>query len=46
MTNVNAGASESYIVSVSPNIIVDAGIGVTVGAGKTMIIDVLKIGDL
>ena len=46
MTNVNAGASESYIVSVSPNIIVNAGIGVTVGAGKTMIIDVLKIGDL
>lgn len=46
MTNVNAGASESYIVSVSPNIIVGAGVGVTVGAGKTMIIDVLKIGDL
>ena len=46
MTNVNAGASESIIVSVSPNIIVEAGVGVTVGAGKTMIIDVLKIGDL
>ena len=46
MTNVNAGASDSYIVSVSPNIIIEAGIGVTVGAGKTMIIDVLKIGGL
>ena len=46
MTNVNAGASDSYIVSVSPNIVVEAGVGVTVGAGKTMIIDVLKIGDL
>ena len=46
MTNVNAGASDSYIVSVSPNIIIEAGVGVTVGAGKTMIIDVLKIGGL
>ena len=41
-----AGASESIIVSVSPNIEVNAGAAVTVGAGKTMIIDVLQIGDL
>ena len=42
----SAGASESIIVSVSPNIEVNAGVAVTVGAGKTMIIDVLQIGDL
>ena len=41
-----AGVSESIIVSVSPNIEVVAGAPVTVGAGKTMIIDVLQIGDL
>ncbi len=42
----SAGASESIIVSVSPNIEVNAGVAVTVGAGKTMIIVVLQIGDL
>ncbi len=41
-----AGESESIIVSVSPNIEVNAGVAVTVGAGKTMIIDVLQIGVL
>ena len=41
-----AGASESIIVSVIPNIEVNAGVAITVGAGKTMIIDVLQIGDL
>ena len=41
-----AGESESIIVSVSPNIEVNSGVAVTVGAGKTMIIDVLQIGDL
>ena len=41
-----AGASDSYIVSVIPNITVNSGVAVTVGAGKTMVIDVLQIGDL
>ena len=41
-----AGESDSYIVSVVPNIEIVSGIAVTVGSGKTMIIDVLKIGDL
>ena len=41
-----AGVSESIIVSVIPNIEVSSGAAVTVGAGKTMIIDVLQIGDL
>ena len=41
-----AGVSSSYIISVIPTISVATGAAVTVGAGKTMIIDVLKIGDL
>ena len=41
-----AGVSSSIIVSVSPNVEVNSGVAVTVGAGKTMIIDVLQIGDL
>lgn len=42
----NAGASDSYIVSVIPNVVVASGVAVTVGTGKTMVIDVLQIGDL
>ena len=41
-----AGVNTSYIVSVIPKIIVSSGVGVTVGAGKTMVVDVLQIGDL
>ena len=41
-----AGESSSIIVSVIPNITIASGVGVTVGAGKTMVIDVLQIGDL
>jgi hypothetical protein len=41
-----AGTSESIIVSVVPNINISSGVAVTVGTGKTMIIDVLQIGDL
>ena len=46
LDTTNAGASDSYIVSVSPKITVNTGAAVTVGSGKTMIIDVLQIGDL
>ena len=42
----SAGENESNIVSVSPVVNVKSGVAVTVGAGKTMIIDVLQIGDL
>ena len=42
----NAGGNESFVVSVVPNITVNSGVAVTVGSGKTMIIDVLQIGDL
>ena len=41
-----AGESNSYVVSVIPNIEVASGVAVTVGVGKTMVIDVLQIGDL
>jgi hypothetical protein len=41
-----AGISESIIVSVIPNINISSGVAVTVGTGKTMIIDVLQVGDL
>jgi hypothetical protein len=34
------------VVSVVPNITVASGIGVTVGTGKTMVIDVLQIGGI
>ena len=46
LDTTNAGTSPSYVVSVIPDIVIDAGIAVTVGIGKTMIIDVLQIGDL
>ena len=41
-----AGESESIIVSVIPNINISSGVAVTVGTGKTMVIDVLQVGDL
>ena len=41
-----AGTSPSYIVSVIPDIVIASGVAVTVGTGKTMVIDVLQIGDL
>ena len=41
-----AGISDSIIVSVNPNINISSGVAVTVGTGKTMIIDVLQVGDL
>ena len=41
-----AGVNTSYIVSVIPKIIVSSGVGVTVGAGKTMVVDVLQLGEL
>ena len=46
LDSTKAGVSSSYIISVIPTISVASGEAVTVGAGKTMIIDVLKIGDL
>ncbi len=46
MTTDNAGEIDSYIVTVIPEIKINTGVAVTVGSGKTMVIDVLQIGDL
>jgi len=46
LNTTNAGGSNSYVVSVIPNVTIASGVAVTVGTGKTMVIDVLQIGDL
>ncbi len=46
LDTTKAGTSNSYIVAINPEIVVNSGIAVTVGAGKTMIIDVLQMGGL
>ena len=46
LDTTNAGTSPSYIVSVIPDIVVASGVAITVGSGKSMVIDVLQIGDL
>ena len=46
LDTTNAGTSPSYIVSVITDIVIASGVAVTVGTGKTMVIDVLQIGDL
>ncbi len=46
LDTTKAGVNTSIIVSVTPNIEIASGVAVTVGAGKTMVIDVLQIGDL
>ena len=46
LDDTTAGTSDTYIVSVIPKININTGVAVTVGSGKTMVIDVLQIGDL
>ena len=46
LDTTKAGTSPSYVVSVIPDIVIASGVTVTVGSGKTMVIDVLQIGDL
>ena len=46
LDDTTAGTSDTYIVSVIPKININTGVAVTVGSGKTMIVDVLQIGDL
>jgi len=46
LDTTNAGESSGYIISVAPNVNVVSGVAMTVGLGKTMVIDVLQIGDL
>ena len=42
----NAGINSSFVVTVVPKVTVANGIGMTVGTGKTMVIDVLQLGGL
>ena len=44
--STNAGDSDTYVVSLIPSIEVASGVAVTVGTGKTVVIDVLQIGDV
>ena len=42
----NSGTSAGYVFTTNPDIIVNSGIAITVGSGKTVVIDVLQIGGL
>ena len=42
----NAGDSDTYIVVQEPTLIINSGIAVTVGAGKTLVQDLYQLGDL
>ena len=44
--STNAGTTTSYVVTAIPNIEIAAGVAVTVDTDKTMVIDILQIGDL
>ena len=46
LNTTNAGVTSTYIVSVVPTVNVASGVAVTVGSGKSMIIDVLQIGGM
>ena len=41
-----AGVSSSFVVSVIPTVNIASGVAVTVGTGKTLVIDILQIGEL
>ena len=41
----NAGINTSFVFTVIPNMTVASGVGMTVGVGKTLVIDVLRLGD-
>ena len=41
----NAGLTTTYVLSVIPEVEIAAGVAVTIGVGKSMIIDVLQLGD-
>ena len=44
LNTTNAGVTSTFIVSVVPTINVASGVAVTVGSGKSMVIDVLQLG--
>ena len=44
LTTTNAGVTSTYVVSVVPTINIASGVALTVGSGKSMVIDVLQLG--
>ena len=44
ITTTNAGVTSTYVVSVVPTINIASGVALTVGSGKSMVIDVLQLG--
>lgn len=44
--STNAGVNTSFVFTVIPNMTVASGVGMTVGVGKTLVIDVLRLGDV
>ena len=44
ITTANAGVTSTYVVSVVPTINIASGVALTVGSGKSMVIDVLQLG--
>jgi len=43
LDNTNAGPGTSFVVVASPSLVINTGVAVTVGAGKTVIIDILNL---
>jgi len=44
LDTTNAGPGTSYVVVASPKLVIQSGVGITVGTSKTMIIDILDLG--
>mgnify|MGYP003309942745 CR=1 FL=1 len=46
LDNTNAGPGTSYIVVTTPKLIVQPGVAVTLGVGKTLVVDILDLGSI
>jgi hypothetical protein len=46
LDTTNAGPGTSYVVVASPKLVIQSGVGVTLGLGKTMVIDILNLGEI
>ena len=43
LDNTNSGGNPSVVISVNPTVIVESGVGLTVGVGKTLVLDALQL---
>jgi len=43
LNNTNAGPGTSWVILASPKLVIGAGAGVTIGTGKTMLLDILDL---